>query len=257
MNDKTEKLDVAKKVLRSAEERTKPSQFEMLSHLNVSDHIQKVETKSAKLSYLSWVWGWSEMKKADPAATREYTMFDEVGPNGELTGRKVPYLITPQGALVECTVTINGISETESLPVMDFKNAAVLRPDMMQINKTRQRAFVKALALHGIGLYIYAGEDFPSQEADESATANAAADARNIVDETQANAARTMVDEIASGTERFTYEQVLLGLERRAQIVGIQSEEVVPVDKLTADQYGLLLRAINQSKAKLASKQEG
>ncbi|MHA3065615.1 Sak single strand annealing protein [Lacticaseibacillus saniviri] len=140
------------------------SQFEKLNALDVSDHISQIKSDSMELSYLSWVWGWQEMKKIDPKATREYTTFDEIGPNGAITGRKVPYLATAQGTLVECTVTINGISETESLPVMGFKNKAVMNPDMMQINKAKQRVFVKALALHGIGLYIYAGEDLPEAE---------------------------------------------------------------------------------------------
>jgi hypothetical protein len=63
--------------------------------------------------------------------------------------------------LVEVTVNINGHSETERLPVMDNRNKAVTNPDMMQINKTEKRCFVKACALHGLGLSLYTGEDLP------------------------------------------------------------------------------------------------
>lgn len=137
--------------------------FKQLNSIDVSDHVEKKGTGNYSLSYLSWVWAWNKIKEIDSNAKREYTKFDEYNFNtGQLTGRKVDYMLTEQGCYVECTVTIKGHSETESLYVMDFKNKAVKNPDMGQINKTKQRCFVKAAALQGLGLYIYAGEDLPA-----------------------------------------------------------------------------------------------
>lgn len=133
--------------------------FEYFSKMDVSKHVQK----KMGLSYLSWSWAWAIVKQYDFEATREYTQFDELV-DGQLTGRKVDYCKTDTGTYVECTVTIKGHSETESLYVMDYKNKAVLKPDQAQINKAKQRCFVKACALFGLGLNIYAGEDLPVAE---------------------------------------------------------------------------------------------
>ena len=77
---------------------------------------------------------------------------------------KINYRKDKAGAYVTVSVTLNGRTETETLAVMDFKNKSVVNPDSMQINKAHKRCFVKALALHGLGLYIYAGEDLPEED---------------------------------------------------------------------------------------------
>lgn len=130
--------------------------FEHFSKMDVSDHVEK----KMGLSYLSWAWAWTIIKSYDYDAKREYTKFDELM-NGQNTGRKVDYMKTDTGTYVECTLTIKGHSETETLFVMDYKNKAVINPDQAQINKAKQRCFVKAAALFGLGLNLYAGEDLP------------------------------------------------------------------------------------------------
>lgn len=164
---------------------SKKTLFEQLNSIDVSAHVEKKGNGSYSLSYLSWVWAWSKIKEIDPDAKREYTKFDELNSKtGQLTGRKVDYMLTEQGCYVECTVTINGHSETESLYVMDFKNKAVKNPDMGQINKTKQRCFVKAVALQGLGLYIYAGEDLPVD--DNAKDSNSNKDTRKSVKQNKA-----------------------------------------------------------------------
>lgn len=164
---------------------SKKTLFEQLNSIDVSAHVEKKGNGSYSLSYLSWVWAWSKIKEIDPDAKREYTKFDELNSKtGQLTGRKVDYMLTEQGCYVECTVTINGHSETESLYVMDFKNKAVKNPDMGQINKTKQRCFVKAVALQGLGLYIYAGEDLPVN--DNAKDSNSNKDTRKSVKQNKA-----------------------------------------------------------------------
>ncbi|WP_268914060.1 DUF1071 domain-containing protein [Lentilactobacillus sp. SPB1-3] len=145
------------------EAKKKESLFEQLSKINVSDHLEN--KGNMNLKYLSWVWAWQKIKEIDPDAKREYTKFKEYDfKTGQLTGRDVDYCKTDTGTYVECTLTIKGQSETETLYVMDFKNKAVLEPTQDQINKAKQRCFVKAAALHGLGLYVYAGEDLPERE---------------------------------------------------------------------------------------------
>lgn len=137
--------------------------FEHFSKMDVSDHVEK----KMGLSYLSWAWAWTIIKSYDYDAKREYTKFDELM-NGQCTGRTVDYMKTDTGTYVECTLTIKGHSETETLFVMDYENKAVINPDQAQINKAKQRCFVKAAALFGLGLNLYAGEDLPVVNDDKS-----------------------------------------------------------------------------------------
>lgn len=165
----------------------KLSVFETLSKVDVSNHIDVIKMKKGPaLKYVSWAWAWNMLQSKYPdTPTPKYTKFQEmvlqtkreaykvnnygkeitryrtVVLNSSLTDRQVPYLTTPTGTMVECTVTINGRDYTESLYVMDNANNAVINPTVQQINKTQKRCLVKALALAGLGLNLYAGEDLP------------------------------------------------------------------------------------------------
>ena len=125
------------------------SVFSTLNSINVNEHTEK----KGKLTYLSWAWAWAEVKKAYPDAT--YTIYENAeGWNYHTDGRT---------AWVKTGVTIEGIEHIEYLPVMDFKNESVPleRLTSFDVNKAIQRSLTKACARHGLGLYIYAGEDLP------------------------------------------------------------------------------------------------
>ena len=121
--------------------------------LNVNDHTEK----KANLTYLSWAWGWAEALKADPKATFKVEMF----------GDKC-FMDINGTAMVWVTVTMFDKPMTCQLPVMDHRNKAIQNPDAFQVNTAIMRCMTKALSLHGLGLYIYAGEDCPSGEEPES-----------------------------------------------------------------------------------------
>ena len=125
--------------------------FEELNSINVSD---KTEKKNG-LTYLSWSWAWGEVKKKHPDAT--YTIYEnEQGWNYFTDGRT---------GWVKTGATVNGIEHIEYLPIMDYRNKSILLEAItsFDVNKTIQRSLTKALARHGLGLYIYAGEDLPEQ----------------------------------------------------------------------------------------------
>jgi len=120
------------------------SKFEELAAIDVS---AKIEKKNG-LSYLSWAWAVDTLLRADPNASWEY---------GE------PKLFA-ETMMVYCTVQAFGKYRTAHLPVMDHRNQPIKNPNSFQINTAMQRALVKAIALHGLGLYIYAGEDLPPSD---------------------------------------------------------------------------------------------
>lgn len=122
------------------------SQIEKLLSMNVNSHTEK----KMNLTYLSWAWAWAEALKADPEAVYKIEMF----------GDKC-YMDINGTAMVFVTVTMFGKPMTCQLPVMDHRNKAILNPDAFAVNTAIMRCMTKALSLHGLGLYIYAGEDLP------------------------------------------------------------------------------------------------
>ena len=126
--------------------------FEILNKVNVNGHTEKKNG----LTYLSWAWAWAEVKKAFPDAS--YTIYENAnGWNYHTDGRT---------AWVKTGVTIEGLEHIEYLPVMDFKNRSIPADQLtsFDVNKAIQRSLTKAVARHGLGLYIYAGEDLPEGE---------------------------------------------------------------------------------------------
>jgi hypothetical protein len=117
-----------------------------LLKLNVNEHTEK----KGNLTYLSWAWAWAEALKADPQAHFQVMMF----------GDKC-YTDINGTYMVWVTVTLFGKPMTCQLPVMDHRNKAIIAPDAFAVNTAIMRCMTKALSLHGLGLYIYAGEDLP------------------------------------------------------------------------------------------------
>ena len=132
--------------------------FARLSAINVSEHIEK----KGGFSYLSWPFAIAQLRLADATATWEVRRFDGL-----------PYLSTDLGVFVEVAVTVQGITLSQIHPVLDSRNRPLIAPTAFDINTSIQRCLVKAIALHGLGLYIYAGEDLPVAT-HETTAANAA-----------------------------------------------------------------------------------
>lgn len=144
--------------------------FQTLSAIDVSG---KTEKKS-NLTYLSWAWAWGELKKLYPDAS--YTIYendiDDLLVHGEQAfpiKRTVNYFTDGRTAWVKVGVTVDGQEHIEMLPVMDHRNKSIALNalDSFAVNKTIQRALTKAIARHGLGLYIYAGEDLPETVKEE------------------------------------------------------------------------------------------
>jgi len=151
----------------------KISSFEELNGINVNDYTEKKSVgygdKKTSLTYLSWTYAWAEIKKRYPNATYEVKKFEN----------NLPYVYDKAtGYMVFTSMTIEGITHEMWLPVMDGANRAmksepytifnkeVATATMFDINKTIMRCLVKNIAMFGLGLYIFAGEDLPEEEQD-------------------------------------------------------------------------------------------
>ena len=132
--------------------------YSEIRKVNVNEHI---EQKNG-LNYLSWAWAVDQLLQLDSTATWSY-------------GEPIKFEET---LMVFCTVEAFGKKMTAQLPVMDYRNKAIANPDAMSVNTAMQRCLAKAIALHGLGLYIYTGEDLPQEDvvqAPKAVTPNAGA----------------------------------------------------------------------------------
>ena len=128
------------------------SVFATLNAVNVNEHTEKKNG----LTYLSWAWAWAEVKKQYPEAT--YTIYENA--DGWF------YHTDGKTAWVKTGVTIDGLEHIEYLPVMDYRNKSIPADAVtsFDVNKAIQRSLTKACARHGLGLYVYSGEDLPESE---------------------------------------------------------------------------------------------
>lgn len=191
---------------------TKKSVFETLSSIDVSDHVDVIKMrKGPALKYVSWAWAWNIVKSIYPSANRKIEEFPEYQFDKETgkwyaTGQMLDYRITPAGCEVRVTVTIEGEEYSERLYVMDMRNQPVQNPNISQINKTQQRCLVKALAMAGLGLNLYAGEDLPMGDANEA-------------DQRKRN-------EIAQQKQKASHDSLQRGLEMLADMLNKKPEEI-------------------------------
>ena len=170
---------------------------------NVNNHTEKKNN----LTYLSWAWAWAEALKADEDAVYKVEMF----------GDKC-YMDVNGTAMVFVTVTMFRKSVTCQLPVMDFRNKAILNPDAFAVNTAIMRCMTKALSLHGLGLYIYAGEDLPEGDSGSDIDVNA------MIDHLAAIDAASTIDELktaytaaysACGSDKGWQKKVIDAKEKR------------------------------------------
>ena len=128
------------------------SVFQKLKDVDIS----KLAEQKGKFDYLSWAHAVREMLKVFPEATWEVHEYDSM-----------PYMQTATGYYTKVSVTIEGLTRTQIHPVLDNKNQTIDTPNAFQINTSIQRCLAKAIALHGLGLSLFAGEDLPDNITDK------------------------------------------------------------------------------------------
>ena len=215
------------------------SVFETLNSINVNGHTEL----KGRLTYLSWAWAWAEVKKAYPDA--RYTIYENADGLFYHTDGKTCW--------VKTGVEINGLEHIEYLPVMNNTNHSIPLESVTStdVNKAIQRSLTKACARHGLGLYIYAGEDLPEAEMPEDMKPRANAPTKP---EMEADAAKA--DEINKGfdagrTELATAEQVK-AIREACTAIGYEESKILStyhvktLEALTNKGAENVLRQLNQ-----------
>ena len=217
--------------------------FDTLFHLDVNERVEKKKAGNTQLTYLSWAWAWAEVKKRYAEAQYEILKFDN----------NQPYVYDEKtGYMVFTKVTIEDITHEMWLPVMDgankamksqpydyqvinwtngkrdgFTSKSVEAATMFDINKTIMRCLVKNLAMFGLGLYIYSGEDLPETEPSP------------IVNSKDVQILDTLIKTLAPKVGKTEDETKQIMLDSK----GIKESDLA---KLNKDQYGLLLNALRE-----------
>jgi hypothetical protein len=153
--------------------------FVELAAVDCSAHVEK----KGKFTYLSWPFAVSELAKRHPDAEIEVHEWDGF-----------PAIRHSKGWMVKVSVTVKGVRRTQWHPVLNNGNAPILEPSVFELNTSIQRATVKAIALHGLGLYIYAGEDLPE---------GAEPEPEPVISEEQAAEIRDNLESTGSDTAKF------------------------------------------------------
>jgi len=192
--------------------------FRNLNELNVNEYT----AKKGNFTYLSWAWAVRELLKVAPNATWVVHEFEEWHEHGS---SKQPYMKTDTGYFVQVTVTVNMIDRTQVHPVLDNRNQTIDEPNAFQINTSIQRCLAKAIALHGLGLYIYAGEDLPVDDPLTTEEINKITEIAKTINKSKSNGIQTMLDD--GSINRTNYAASLAKLER------LQSEKEKKVETST------------------------
>ena len=152
-----------------------------LRKINVNDYIERKNG----LAYLSWSWAVDQLLQLDESASWEYAEPKFFG----------------QTMMVFCTVHAFGKSRTAQLPVMDFRNKAITNPDAFSVNTAMQRCLAKAISLHGLGMYIYAGEDLPMAEMKDEKADQETTEPKSI------EAPKQSITPMAGALEAFNHDE--------------------------------------------------
>ena len=140
--------------------------WEILSKIDVSEYTEK----KGNLTFLSWTWAWKVLMEHYPDSVYEFAP-NEYHPDDSVT--------------VHCTLTVDGMTRSMWLPVMDNRSNSVSKPTSRQISDSKMRCLVKAIAMFGLGAYIYAGEDLPE---DNSTISDAQIEnLKKLLEETQSD----------------------------------------------------------------------
>jgi len=208
------------------------------SNMRTLDVSAKTE-KKGKFTYLSWAWAVDKLIEHHPDATWEVQHFPmmvwetsqvtvAVGAEEGLTPIKnlraipemqVPYMRTDCGYFVEVAVTVDGVTRSQIHPVLNHQNKPIDKPNAFDINTAIQRCLAKAIALHGLGLYIYAGEDLPPEDTGPSPYSTEEVDQNMVRD--RAMALRVLIDDDDPETTHDKISEVWNGLSNDER-VGVQ-----------------------------------
>lgn len=178
--------------------------FERLYSLDVSKHVEKKNN----LSYLSWAWAVAELMKADPSANWQIHA-PTTYPDGTM--------------MVACTVTAFDKPIYMWLPVMDHRNKAIQNPNAFDINKNQMRCLVKAISCHGLGLYIYAGEDLPEAAEITDSDIDAAIQILEVAADSGEETFQKAISKVSEAVKAKIPPNVKKALVTRSKAIGAQA----------------------------------
>ena len=183
--------------------------------LSAIDCSAKVEQKG-KLTYLSWAWAWQTLMEHYPDSTYEYDIGN---------------CLQNDTVEVNVSVTVQGVTHSMWLPVMDNRNKSIVNPTTRDISDARMRCLVKAIAMHGLGIYIYAGEDIPQITAEEISKSNEQSKSKKVI-VTDDNWAKIVETSKRLQSQKVKWDTIL------ARLMDKYIVDIPQIEKLKKELYG-------------------
>ncbi len=211
------------------DQQSESNSFVRLSNINVASHVER----KGNFCYLSWPFAVSELRKADPLASWAVVRF-----NG------LPYLATETGYYVEVAVTVEGVTLSQVHPVLDARNKPIASPSAFDINTSIQRCLVKAIALHGLGLSVYAGEDLANLEPANTPAVKEKPAARQATKPTPLRQVSATIDTKQQARIKELIAETGAELERLLDYFAVES-----LSQIQANQYDRVIRSLEHKRA--------
>ena len=211
---------------------------------NTQDKVQEFTEQKMEFDYLPWAPAWEIMMEIDPKASVTETFFEHYrlveGKHQDfMVTEELPYQKTGNSSYVEVEVFMNGKKEKEIYPIMNHRNQDIPDPTMTQVNKSLKRAFVKALAKHGVGIHIYKGEDLPKIYRISIKEIN---NLDKIIDK--------FIEEFEIEDNDVVVQTIIDIANKEIKQDFDYLTEITKIEDMNEDQYGLFLRCFNAVKSK-------
>ncbi len=194
----------------------KKSVFETLSTIDVTSYVEK----KGGLDYLSWATAWSLLKKYYPKSARKIYEHDHTGLN---------FFTDGQTAYVKVGITVEGEEHIDMLPVMDYRNKSISIDKMtsFDVNKTIQRATAKAIAMHGLGISLWTGEDlFDNNQTQEAPKKVSPKTPKKVVlNDIPADKMIEMLDYV-SRNKKLGFKQIVANIEQKYNVNKKQEKQI-------------------------------
>lgn len=211
------------------DQQSQSNSFVRLSNINVANHVER----KGNFCYLSWPFAVSELRKADPLASWAVVRF-----NG------LPYLATETGYYVEVAVTVEGVTLSQVHPVLDARNKPISNPSAFDINTSIQRALVKAIALHGLGLSVYAGEDLANLEPASTPAVKDKPATRQVAKPTPLRQVAATIDSQQQARIKELIAETGAELNRLLEYFAVEN-----LAQIQANQYDRVIRSLEHRRA--------
>ncbi len=218
-----------------------------LSEVNANEYKEK----RGSFDYLSWSDAWCLLMEHYPDATYEFKSWEYENKNGLRHWRDI-CLYPDMTASVECSITIEGTTRSMWLPIMDYRNQPIVKPSSTDINKSKMRCLVKCIAMFGLGIYIFAGEDLPSSKDDDAGEVKTTVTKKNTKPVSDKEMRNKVIKSLSAASQLAKLDNVIKHPDVSKWMLSLKDRDIVMYGEVY-DQYQLHKKQLERGRSTNAS----